>query len=299
MVKLRYLLQVLTERFTSTFLHEASVNVFCKALYIFLFIKVLLNWATPELILNYVSVRQSASFIGNMILLPGHVASANYPLFVTLFLAFIACGIVIKRNYLVATIVTWFAWNFYVITFPASNGSDYILIILLVFSIPMSSYPRANDEIRFFMQKVGHNAAVVMCQIQVALIYLISGLNKIESELWRTGDAVQHINRIDFLSNPNLSHLLGQGELIPFLISWFTILFELTFPILIWFREYRIFVLIAGVIFHLGIAIFLSLPDFGAIMIIAYIPFLTNMVVLRQKKVVTFKRDKTAFKPAP
>jgi hypothetical protein len=298
MVKLRYLLNVLTDRFTSSFLHEASVNVFCKALYIFLLIKVLLNWSTPELILNYVHVREASSFIGNMVLLPAHIASASYPLFVTLFLTFIACGIVVKRNYLVATIVTWFAWNFYVITFPASNGSDYILIILLFFSIPMSSYPRANDEIRFFLQKVGHNAAVVMCQIQVALIYLISGLNKLESELWRNGDAIQHINRIDFLINPNLNHLLGQGELIPFLISWFTILLELTFPVLIWFKEFRIFVLIAGTIFHICIAIFLSLPDFGAIMIIAYIPFLTSMVVLRKRKETITKKDKASLKIA-
>jgi hypothetical protein len=43
-------------------------------------------------------------------------------------------------------------------------------------------------------------------------------------------------------------------------------------------------VLIAGVIFHLSIAIFLSLPDFGLIMIISYIPFLTNMVVRRKKE---------------
>jgi hypothetical protein len=284
MKKLRKLLAILTDRFTSTFLHEASVNVFCKALYVFVFLKVLFNGTTPQLIMKYAPVRESSSWLGNIVLLPAHVASANYILFLTLFLMFLASAVVIKRNYLMAILITWFAWNFYVITFPASNGSDYILIMMLMFSIPMSSYPRANDEIIFFMQKVGHNAALVMLQLQIALIYLISGINKVSSELWRTGDAIQHVNRLSFLSNPHLSHLLGPGELIPFILSWFTILFELTFIILVWFREYRLFVLIAGLFFHLGIVVFLSLPDFGIIMIIGYIPFLTNMVVLGKRK---------------
>jgi hypothetical protein len=67
--------------------------------------------------------------------------------------------------------------------------------------------------------------------------------------------------------------------LLPFVIAWFTILFELNFAILIWIKEFRGFVLLIGVVFHLAIAIFLSLPDFGLIMLIAYLPFLTTKIM--------------------
>jgi hypothetical protein len=48
---------------------------------------------------------------------------------------------------------------------------------------------------------------------------------------------------------------------------------------MIWLKEFRGFILLMGVIFHLSIAIFLSLPDFGLIMIIAYLPFLTTKIM--------------------
>ena len=283
MMKIRHILNLFADRLTATFHHEASINVFCKALYFFLVFKIVYYWGTPALILEYIPVRETSSWMSSLILLPARLASTSYLLFALIFLVILTVAIVIRRNYLLAIAIAWFGWNFYIITFPASNGGDYILIMLSFLAIPMCSYPRANDEIIFFMQKVGHNGGLVMCQLQVALIYLISGLDKIESELWRTGDSIQYIDKLSFLVNPNLSHWLLPGDLMPFILSWLVIIFELSFPILVWFREFRPFVLVAGVIFHLCIAIFLSLPDFGLIMIIAYIPFLTDMIVIPKK----------------
>ncbi len=284
MVKFNYLLNRLTDRLTATFHQEEPVNVFCKALYVFLVLKIVFGWGASVRVLAYFPVKISTSWIGQVLYFPASLANVSFSLFAILFLTLLITSLAIKRNYFTAILIFWFNWNYYKIDFLSSNGSDYILLMLVFLSIPMSSYPRANDGKHFFFQKVGHNAALALCQIQVALIYLVSGIDKIRSEIWTSGDAIQYVDRLSFMANPNLSHLLPPGELLPFILAWLTILYELGFSLLVWFKEFRLFVLISGVIFHLIIAVFLSLPDFGLIMIIAYIPFLTTMATVRKKK---------------
>ena len=55
-----------------------------------------------------------------------------------------------------------------------------------------------------------------------------------------------------------------------------TILFELAFVVLVWFKKTRIPILIIGIFFHLFIWIVMSLPDFATTMIISYILFLKD-----------------------
>lgn len=283
MAIIRYVINLLQDKFTATFHHEAAVNVFCKALYVYLFLKVIFIWETSALTIQYFPIKQPDTFIRKMILFPAVFAMTHFTFFCWIFFAILLAGLFIKRNYITALLIVWFGWNFYKINLLTSNGSDYILIMLLVLTIPLSSFPRAKNDKIFFIQKVGHNAGLILCQIQIAIVYLISGLDKLQSEIWQTGDAIQFVNRLGFLSNPNLAHLLPPGDLAPFVLSWLTIIFELSFPIMVWLKEFRGFVLIAGVIFHLCIAIFISLPDFGLIMIIGYIPFITNKVLSGDK----------------
>jgi hypothetical protein len=51
--------------------------------------------------------------------------------------------------------------------------------------------------------------------------------------------------------------------------------FELLF-VLVWFRPLRVPILITGVLFHLGIWIVMSLPDFALVMMVSYLVFLTD-----------------------
>jgi hypothetical protein len=284
MVIIRYILDLLRKKFTDTFHQEAAANVFCKALYAYLFFKIFFGWQTSELVLKYFPVQQPASFLGKVLMWPATVAVSNFAYFCWGFFAILLTALFIRRNYFTAILIAWGTWNLYKIDFLFANGADYILMMLVFFAIPMSSYPRSKNESLFFVQKVAHNTGLVLCQIQIALVYIISGLDKIQSEVWQTGDAIHYVNHFTALANPHFSpHLLGPGDLVPFLISWFTILFELNFPILIWLKEFRGFILLVGVVFHICIAIFLSLPDFGVIMLIAYIPFLTTKIIGRKK----------------
>ncbi len=118
------------------------------------------------------------------------------------------------------------------------------------------------------------NFVLLLCRIQLALIYLLSGFNKLTSEAWRSGDAIYSIANLEYLNNPALSFHFNES--MAMVLAWGVILFELAFPVLIWFRRFRIPVLFLGVCFHIGIIFFLSLPDFGVVMILTYSLFLPS-----------------------
>lgn len=110
-------------------------------------------------------------------------------------------------------------------------------------------------------------------QFQVAMVYLATFWAKSEGATWWNGSAVYLVSQIaDFKRFP-----------IPFLYSswwtikvatWGTLAFEGLFPILIWFRETRLWILIIGVIFHLGIEWHLVIPLFQWLTIATYCVFL-------------------------
>jgi hypothetical protein len=117
-------------------------------------------------------------------------------------------------------------------------------------------------------QLIIQNFAFLICRVQLVFIYFLSGYNKLSSHAWRSGDAVFSIINLEYFFNPMISVSLSKTEYL--LIAWIIILFELSFAFLIWFKKLRPFLLIAGVLFHLGIVFFLSLPDFGIVMILLY-----------------------------
>jgi hypothetical protein len=69
------------------------------------------------------------------------------------------------------------------------------------------------------------------------------------------------------------------------ILAWATILFELLFAVLVWFKRTRLLILITGILFHFIIAIMLNLTDFSMVMSIAYLVFLkdTDYIYLKNE----------------
>src|SRR5262249_34667257 len=114
-----------------------------------------------------------------------------------------------------------------------------------------------------------------LCQLQVAAIYLKSGVDKIMSSAWRSGEVFHFMAQIDESLNPFFIPLLNNSIVNGFL-AWATILFELAFPVLVWFRRTRNTALLAGIVFHLLIGWMHDLTDFALVMIVSYLIFLKD-----------------------
>jgi hypothetical protein len=120
------------------------------------------------------------------------------------------------------------------------------------------------------------NVSSFTIKIQVAIIYLLSGVDKLYSDAWRSGTAIEYMVSLDYLFNPRLEGIFPSIPWLNFLIAWMVILFEVGFAVLIWTKKFRLGLLTAGVLFHLAIIIVLSLVDFGLIMIISYLIFISD-----------------------
>ncbi|NUP05934.1 MAG: HTTM domain-containing protein [Polyangiaceae bacterium] len=109
--------------------------------------------------------------------------------------------------------------------------------------------------------------------IQIAYVYLNSAFAKLANERWRNGMALR-----DVLSSPVFAEWPRYIDIKP--LIWFftysTLLFELSFPLGVWFKRYRPYLLLWGVGFHIGIDVTMVIPIFSAIMIASYPVYLTD-----------------------
>jgi hypothetical protein len=111
---------------------------------------------------------------------------------------------------------------------------------------------------------------LIMCQI--AYVYWFSVLAKLRNPEWIGGYAIQNV-----LASPIYSEWpMWIPSYLSLLLSWSTLVFEFSFPIVVWLERWRRKLLVAGLFFHLGIEITMTIPMFSAIMLTTYALFLTD-----------------------
>ncbi len=253
--------------------HERlSITIFCKSLYVFLFLKIIFLWPVLPNVLRYLPY-EFRSPLHYFIFAPITLAQYNLNVFLVSMLLLLMLALIVRVNYFTSALIFWLSFSLSRLAIPIANGSDYVLNLFLFFSIFLSITPAFKSEALHSTQQIISNFTFLFCRIQLSLIYVLSGFDKLTSHAWRSGDAVYSISNLEYFINP---HLFISGNQTLFEVSaWTIILFELTFPLLIWFRRFRVYALLAGVIFHVGIIFVLSLPDFGIVMLLMYSLFIS------------------------
>ena len=110
------------------------------------------------------------------------------------------------------------------------------------------------------------------------IIYLHAAIGRLKNEEWGEGTALYY-----FLSHPMLGIPEYQGLLlnpilesnIVVLLTWSVTVFELLLvSAIFWTRKYRKYILLAGIIFHLGILLTIGIVSFSITMWAALILYL-------------------------
>jgi len=261
--------------FFAHYLHAKNAGktsvIFCKSLYSFLILKIIFLWPVLQEMVKY-SPYKFVSWRSHFFYAPIKLAQANLDLFLVAGLVLLAIALVVRVNYFTALLICWLSFCLTRLTGFLASGSEQVLNLFLLLSLFLSQRPVLKTETLRSAQVIISNFAFLLCRIQLALIYAVSGVDKLFSKAWRSGDAVYSIMHLEFFFNPVIP--VDLNEWMYKILAWAVILFELSFPILIWYRRFRLPFLILGVIFHLGIFFFLSLPDFGVVMILTYTIFL-------------------------
>ena len=117
-----------------------------------------------------------------------------------------------------------------------------------------------------------------MIQVQLAIVYFVSGWVKFYSQQWLDGSILQIIllhpqySRWDFSPWIEEPWLLGILAFMSQVIRWW----EVLFPLLLWQRHSRFVCIATGFLFHLGLLVLMHLRLFPIIMLVLYIALLPN-----------------------
>ncbi len=112
-----------------------------------------------------------------------------------------------------------------------------------------------------------------LIQLQLSIAYMHTWLCKIEGSKWNDGTAVYYAVRYDDIIRFPIPHFLDQLWFYQ-LSTWGTLFIEFIIWNLIWWKPARYWVMLTGVLLHLGIEYFMNLPMFEWAFMFTYILFI-------------------------
>lgn len=124
------------------------------------------------------------------------------------------------------------------------------------------------------------NLAIRLMQVHLCVMYLFSGLAKMEGTTWQMGTAVWWSAASYEYQSLDLTWLAGWPMLVA-ILTHATVFWEAYYCCLVWNRFTRPLVLWMAVAVHGGIAMFLGMITFGLAMIFANLSFLKPETVRR------------------
>lgn len=223
---------------------------------------VLINWSFS-----------SQSIYGKFLFLPLKLASGSPEFFLGTNIVIFTLLLFLRPGYLTNILFCWIIVNLFRLKFPVINGSDFVLLVFSIFNMAFVSKNETGNSA--WLRALFFNTFRYIAQFQVVLIYLISGIDKLENEHWRSGEIFKLVMNYESMFNPWYIRFLEIPEL-RWSIAWVTILFELLFFILVKIKRTRLLILCVGILFHILIATMLALPDFAFVMIVTYFLFLDD-----------------------
>ncbi|MDJ0728656.1 MAG: Vitamin K-dependent gamma-carboxylase [Crocosphaera sp.] len=133
-----------------------------------------------------------------------------------------------------------------------------------------------------------------LLQISIALIYPFSAIDKLYSDLaWREGSIMYYISLYDAwfrFTDVDLLH----NYFLSIMTTYSALILEFMFPILVWFKRTKYWILSMMALFHISIAIVMNefVLQFSLVMLISYILFLDSEAI---KKIVSKFKKKYNF----
>jgi uncharacterized membrane protein YphA (DoxX/SURF4 family) len=123
--------------------------------------------------------------------------------------------------------------------------------------------------------------ALRLLQLQLSILYLSAAWFKVGGETWRDGTAVSYALRIENLERFPLPQTLTTSELLSNVLTFGTLIVEISIGLLVWNRRLRPWVLLAGVSLHLGIDYALRVGFFSYAILVLYIAFIPPETIER------------------
>lgn len=111
-----------------------------------------------------------------------------------------------------------------------------------------------------------------LLQIQLCVVYLWTAWSKIKGESWFDGSAVYYATRLETMKHYTIPWILDSKFMLR-MLTWSSLATEFALGIFVWFNKTRKPVILAGILFHLGIEFVMAIPFFEWVMIVLLLNF--------------------------
>ena len=213
-----------------------------------------------------------------------------YEFFVYPFLLLTALGTIGVSN-VVLRFFTWVLFvNLHFADYEISNGGWHVLHHLLLLSIFIIKTPAKAKNAKEAVFITLHNLGFLFSWVQISILYLTAGSHKFLGSYWLYGDALFVTLSIQEFSLPWLMDFLDQNTWYLKIGNWVSLFYQVTFPVLVWFKPIRPYLLSIGLTFHLSIAFLVGVLDFGLILVAAYAMFISDKRASKVLYWVSLKR---------
>lgn len=251
-------------------LFSEQVKLFRKWMYAFLFVHTLILLPTAADIWGenqLVHFQFSISRLLNLLAIP--FLAKYFYIVIAIYLILLLIGI-FKPSRIVHFLIWYLYINLYYNAAAVQNGGNN-LVALILFYLAINNSESNLQKSPFDI--LINNLSAMAARIQIALMYAVAGIYKLTGETWLNGTALMYIFNNPEYSLPAFSTWFGNQLWFIYLTTYTTLAFQLLFPVAVWLIPIRKYILWIGSVFHLAIAIFMGIPDFGIIMLIMYILF--------------------------
>ncbi|MEO7164972.1 MAG: hypothetical protein ABI041_18780 [Bdellovibrionia bacterium] len=168
---------------------------------------------------------------------------------------------------------------------PTLNGGNNLVHIQLLYLIVIELGLSVNRQLKRYNVNQGSvyelfnglaNFGFLTARIQLVIVYVVSGLTKLKGALWIHGVALYYVFNTEAYSHPLAVKYIATSDFLIVAGTYFTLIFQLGFPWLIWIRKFRKVLIPMGTFLHMQIAFVMGLMDFGFAMSVMYLLFLTE-----------------------
>lgn len=203
-------------------------------------------------------------------------------------------------------------WSWQERTPMLSDGGDELLRLILIYLCfaQLSAYwsldarratrrkaagheARNRERLGWRVATVVHNGAVLAALFQVCVLYMASGLFKVQGQSWQDGTALYYMLQIETLQSwPDLSRLVYTNPVALVMFAYLAVFVQVAFPFLMLNSVTRRLGLVAVAGMHVGIGVLLALPFFSLIMIVTDMLFIRDATYRRATFVVAALRER-------
>lgn len=181
-----------------------------------------------------------------------------------LYIVFLVLALFKRGGALVRFLVFLLGVMLYYAALPAFTASFILYNLFAAYLVFLN--PKAKTELGIAFS----NLAFAACKLQFVMVYALTGGYKLAGQTWMEGSALHHAIHLPQYTPLWMRDLLNPWPRITQFLSWFGMGYQLAFPFLVWVKRIKTPFLLAGVLFHLYIAVAMRLPEFGLGMIMAY-----------------------------